>query len=83
MWYIALYVAPTSNTGTKMGFEKVGVALQRSNAHALHSSNPEIRDFRPFLIIAHFKYLTFQVAREIIEDNRTEKRFQILSAESC
>jgi len=29
-------------TGSKACFEKVGVALQRSNAHALHSSNPEI-----------------------------------------
>ena len=34
-----------------------------------------IRDFGPFLIIAYFKYFTFQVAREIIEDTRTENRF--------
>ena len=33
------------------------------------------RDFGPFLITAYFKYFTFQVAREIIEDTRTENRF--------
>ena len=31
---------PKKFTGTRTCFEKVGVALQSSNAHALHSSNP-------------------------------------------
>jgi len=36
-----------------------------------------IRDLKPFLIFAYFKYFTLQVHKEINENTRIENRFQI------
>jgi len=45
--------------------------------NAIHPTNHKSRDFGPFSIIVWCNFFTFQVAWEIIEDARTENRFQV------
>ena len=61
---------------TKVTFIKLLTLL---NPDIVHKTVQKFysRDFRPFSIIAYFKYITLQVAGKIIKDNSTENRFQI------